>query len=215
MSSDRETWLESRRHWLGGSDAAAVIGASNYRTNVDVWMEKTGRSIPDDISDKPYVRYGIDAEQYLVSLFALDHPQYEVTANDGYKVHHHPIHAFIGGTLDGELIDLTTGRRGILEIKTSSPRSSSGWEDWNGRIPQQYYVQILHYLLATGWDFAILKAQLRYEAEDEIRHSTRHYRFEASDPGVQSDMKWLLEEEVEFWQFVVDDRRPNTRLPAI
>ena len=45
-------------------------------------------------------------------------------------------------------------------------------EKWNDRIPDNYYIQCLHYLLATGWDFAILKAQLKTVYSDEVRLNT-------------------------------------------
>ena len=43
---DEETWLEYRRKGIGGSDAAAVLGVSPYKTARDVYFEKLGRK-PD------------------------------------------------------------------------------------------------------------------------------------------------------------------------
>ena len=37
-----------------------------------------GLAEQEDISDKPYVKYGTEAEKYLRGLFALDFPQYQV-----------------------------------------------------------------------------------------------------------------------------------------
>ena len=115
----RTKWLESRTSFLGGSDASAILGMNPYKSNVEVWEEKTGRVIPEDIGYKPYVKYGIDAEKYLTALFALDYPQYEVIANDSYKVYCHPEYSFVAGTLDAELVERETTRKGILEIKTT------------------------------------------------------------------------------------------------
>ena len=39
---------------------------------------KTGLRQTEDISEKPYVKYGTEAEKYLRSLFQLDFPEYEV-----------------------------------------------------------------------------------------------------------------------------------------
>jgi predicted phage-related endonuclease len=39
-----EQWLADRRKCIGGSDIDAILGLSPYRTPVDVWAEKTGRS---------------------------------------------------------------------------------------------------------------------------------------------------------------------------
>lgn len=208
----REAWLKARTG-IGGSDASAILGLNPYKNNADVWMEKTGRAVPEDISGKPYVKYGIEAEEYLTALFALDHPQYEVRANKTFRVYYHPEHRFIAGTLDGELTEKETGRPGILEIKTTEILNSMHREKWNDKVPDNYYVQCLHYLLATGWDFAVLKAQLKTVYSDEVRLNTRHYTIERSE--VLDDLEYLLEQEVKFWQYVKKDRKPNLVLPPI
>ena len=71
-------WLAFRRTGIGGSDAAAILGLSPFKSNVQVWEEKTGHREPEDISDRPQVQYGKNAEDMLVKLFALDYPQYRV-----------------------------------------------------------------------------------------------------------------------------------------
>ena len=61
ICKDRAEWLEARKDGLGASDAAALLGLSPWKTNVQLWEEKCGLVIPEDIGDKPYVRYGNDA----------------------------------------------------------------------------------------------------------------------------------------------------------
>ena len=39
-----DQWLDAR-HGIGGSDASAVIGKNPYKSNQDLWMEKTGRTV--------------------------------------------------------------------------------------------------------------------------------------------------------------------------
>lgn len=209
----REEWLAERKTFIGGSEASAILGLNPYKSNIEVWQEKTGRIIPEDISYKPYVKYGIEAEQYLTALFALDHPQYEVKANTNYTVYRHPKYPFVAGTLDGELIEKETGRRGILEIKTTEILNSMHREKWNDQIPNNYYIQILHYFLSTGWDFAILKAQLKTVYGDDVRLNTRHYHIERAD--VLEDLDYLLEQEIKFWWHVEKDIKPNLVLPPI
>jgi len=209
----REEWLKNRQKGIGGSDASAIVGLNPYKTNIEVWQEKTGRVAPDDISHKPYVKYGIDAEQYLTALFALDYPQYKVIANTDYTVHRHPKQSFIAGTLDAELTETETDRKGILEVKTTEILNSMHREKWNDQIPMNYYIQCLHYLLATGWDFAILKAQLKTDYDGDIRLNTRHYHIERAE--VQEDLDYLLEQEIKFWQYVVKDKKPGLCLPPI
>ena len=70
---DRDRWFSKRSNYIGGSDAASIIGMNPYRNNVDLWEIKTGRVAQEDISDKPYVRYGTLAEEHLRALYALDY----------------------------------------------------------------------------------------------------------------------------------------------
>ena len=210
----REAWLKNRGTMIGGSDASAIIGLNPYKSSLDVWREKTGQAMPEDIGHKPYVQYGIQAEQYLTALFALDHPRYQVAANTDYTVRRNPQYPFIGGTLDGDLVEIETGRRGVLEIKTTEILNSMHREKWNDKIPDNYYIQVLHYLLATGWDFAILKAQLKtvYDGAD-VRLNTRHYVIERAD--VLEDLDYLLKQEIEFWSYVQSGKMPPLALPPV
>jgi len=211
--TEREKWLEERKSCIGGSDASAVVGLNSYKTNVELWKEKTGLVIPEDIGNKPAVKYGVDAEPLLRELFKLDFAQYEVSHNE-FKIHRHPKYNFIGSTLDGELYDMLTGERGILEIKTSTLMRSSQLDDWQERIPTSYYIQILHQLLCTQWDFAILKAHLRTNWNDEVRITTKHYTIKRSE--VQVDIDFLEESIVKFWtQYVVTNIEPPLILPNI
>ncbi|MEG1781609.1 MAG: YqaJ viral recombinase family protein [Clostridium sp.] len=61
--SGREEWLAARKNHIGGSDASACVGMNPYKSNVELWKEKMGIRIPEDISDKPYVQYGTKAER--------------------------------------------------------------------------------------------------------------------------------------------------------
>lgn len=208
--NSREEWLKSR--WrIGGSDAAAVVGMSPYKNNVDLWKEKTGQTVPEDISDKPYVKYGIYAEEYLRHLFSLDYPQYSVeyVENNMFLNDKYP---FAHASLDGWLID-QDGRNGVLEIKTTNIMSSSQNGKWKGQIPDNYYVQVLHNMMVTEFDFCVLKAQLKYDYGGEVELRTRHYTIERSE--VEEYIQFLAEKEAEFWTSVTEKRQPALMLPEI
>lgn len=207
---DREEWL-SNRNRIGGSDASAILGMNPYRTNIELWQIKTGQLVAEDISDRPYVKYGIEAEQHLRELFKLDFPEYEVFyeennmwLNDKYPFAH--------ASLDAWLID-QEGRKGILEIKTTNILQSMQKEKWNQRVPDNYYIQILHYLMVTEFDFAILKAQLKYEFNNDVYLQTKHFKIERAD--VQEDLKYLESAERKFWKQIQDRKRPGLILPEI
>ena len=207
----REGWLKERGKGLGASDAAAILGLSPYKTNVALWEEKTGRRVPEDIGGKSYVQYGNNAEQHLRALFALDHPEYELTF-EPFKIIRNPSRPFIFATPDGELLERDTGRRGGLEIKTTEIMRSGQLAEWKDKIPDGYFAQICHQMLAAEWEFVVLKAQIKIQI-DGLRLDTRHYYIERED--TQKDISYLLQKEIAFWDCVEKDIRPDLLLPAI
>ena len=205
-----DEWLDAR-HGIGGSDASAVLGMSPYKTNVELWEEKCNIRTPDDISDREYVKYGHDAEPLIRSLFALDHPEYSVEYFEDNMIRNEK-YPWAHASLDGELTD-KFGRKGILEIKTTNILNPMQRQKWDGRIPDNYYIQVVHYLLVTEYDFVELRAQLKSEWKGEIRLSARDYHIERSE--VLEDIEMLKEEEEQFWQKVLKRKRPYLILPEI
>lgn len=210
-NADHAAWLKARSYGIGGSDAAAVIGKSPYKSNVDLFDEKTGRKVAEDISDKPYVQYGNGAEPLIRKLFALDYPEYKVEYHEN-RILRSVEHPFMQASLDGELTD-QEGRRGILEIKTSNILQPGQWTKWKDQIPDNYYIQVLHYLIVTGWDFVVLRAHLRSDWGNDRRTEVKHYFLERSE--VETDLQYLLSEEQKFWGYVKAGRRPAQILPEI
>lgn len=207
----RDEWLKARQGRIGGSDAAAILGLNPYKTNVQLWEEKTGRRQSEDISDKPYVKYGTEAEEPLRELFKLDFPEYRVIYEEGNMWLNDAIpwgHA----SLDGWLFDQGC-RWGIWECKTTEIMRAGQKELWKGRIPDNYYIQLLHYLLITEFDFAVLKGQLKFNIDGEMWLQTKHYKIERAE--VVDDIEFLKEKESEFWQCIQQDKRPALILPPL
>lgn len=210
-NKDHAAWLKARTYGIGGSDASAIIGMNPYKSNIDLFEEKTGRRIPEDISDKPYVRYGTEAEPHIRALFSLDYPDYQVEYHEN-RILRSIRYPFLQASLDGELTD-PDGRRGILEIKTTNILQSMQREKWKDRIPDNYYIQVLHYLLVTGYQFVVLRAHLISDWGSDKRTSIRHYFIERSE--VEEDLDMLLKEEIKFWQYVESGRKPPHILPEL
>ena len=205
-----DEWL-SHRHRIGGSEASCIVGMNPYKTNVELWREKTGRTFPEDISEKSYVKYGHEAEPHIRALFALDFPEYKVEYYENNMITNDRF-PFAHASLDGELID-KDGRRGILEIKTTNILQSMQKESWRDRIPDNYYIQVLWYLMVTEYEFAVLVAQLKTDYGGDIRKQTRHYFIERAD--VEEDIEYLIEAGRKFWKCVMNDEEPGLILPGI
>lgn len=210
---NRAQWLEERKKGIGGSDASSILGLNPYKTNIELWEEKTGRREPEDISGKEQVKYGIEAEKHLRELFKLDYPQYEVRYKE-FEIYRNKEYPFISATLDGYLLAFGPAKEGILEIKTTEIMQGSQWQQWKDRIPDTYYIQCLHQLLATGYDFVILKAQIKSNYGGSLRLETKHYHIERSE--VEPDLEHLQAKEIEFWnEYVIKDIKPGLILPKI
>lgn len=208
---NRAAWLEKRKSYIGGSEAACIVGMNPYQSNVDLWELKTGRRQAQDISNNPYVRYGTEAERHLRELFALDYPQYKL----GYYENNMWFNSefpFAHASLDGWLTD-RNGRHGVLEIKTTNIQNSAMAAKWKNRIPDNYYIQVLHYLMVTEFDFAILKAQLKWDIDGDVFCKVQHYYIDRTE--VEDDIQYLISAERKFCEYLVRDERPPLILPNI
>ena len=201
----REDWLAHRGGHIGASEASAILGVG-FVSKVDLWKIKTGRTQPKVLSDNAAVAYGNRAEEPLRQLFMAKHPELTLTYRP-YDFVYQSERPWLRATLDGELYDTETGQKGILEIKTATCQSRADLAKWDGKAPDGYYCQIIHQLLATGFDFAVIFAEL---TDWNGNSQTRTYVFDRAD--VQDDMDYLLEEEEKFWKCVTEDKIPAVPL---
>lgn len=205
--ANRQEWLASRQNTLGASEVASAMG-QGYVSQLDLWKEKTGRKEHTDLSNNERVRYGTYAEAPLRELFSLQfHYVYEVEWHP-YRVYHNEKCDYLTATLDGELTRKSDGKHGILEVKTAWIMSKRDLEKWeNNSLPQNYYLQLLHQLNVTGFDFVVLVAQLIFpDGKSEIRQ----YYIERDE--VEDDIAYVQEQAVKFWQYVTSDKQPPVTL---
>lgn len=185
-------WLAERKKGIGGSDAAAVLGLSKYSTPLTVWMEKTGRVEPEDISEKEPVYWGRVLEDVVAAEFARRHPQLKVRrVNALLRSKEHP---FMQASLDRMVTD-EAGRKGVLEIKTCDARVKGDWEEG---VPDYYLPQPIHYLGVTRFEFYWVA----------VLCGGNHYK-DFSYERDQEDIDYLVEKEAAFWHMVEDDIMPQ------
>lgn len=211
-SKNRKTWLTERASRIGGSDAACIVGLNPWRSNVELWEIKKGLKKADDLSKNALVAYGSKAEKYLRELYKLDFPDCTVTyiANNLYVNDRYP---FAHASLDGLITD-NAGRTGILEIKTATIQSAAQRAKWDaGHIPDNYYLQVLHYMAVMEADFADIKAQLKYDHDGDLMIVTKHYHIERAE--VLADIDYLMAEEEKFAATLAGDTPPALMLPEI
>lgn len=210
IMDSREEWL-STRNGIGGSDAAAVIGLNPWKTNQQLFLEKTGQAEPHDIGDNPAVEYGTKAEPLIRELFILDHPEMRVAyaPNNIFRNSKYP---FAHASLDGWMTD-GDGRRGVLEIKTATISSAVQARKWKDSIPDNYYCQCLWYMGVTEMEFVILRAHLKRASIDHEWTEIKDYKMERRE--VEEDIRYLMDKGAEFWKCVETGRMPDLILPEL
>lgn len=143
--------IESRKLTIGGSDIGAIIGENNYKTAYDVWEEKVdGKNI--DLSKNKSVVIGNLLEIPLLKKY----DSIKGSASRLCETFFHKDYKFLSANLDGLAIyaDEEKGSN-IIEIKTASSFNKEEWGDSGSQIiPKQYYAQVAHYMLVTGYDKA-------------------------------------------------------------
>ena len=155
--------IRDRRTYIGGSDAAAILGLSRWRTPLGVWAIKTGQVVPQDISQKVPVKLGNKLEQAVAEFFEEElqkkvYPiteqacqslglRYFIREEDGQKkiTFMHPQYDFLGASIDRGV----EGEEAGLECKTTSAYKTREWE--GEQIPIENIFQCLHYMAVTGW----------------------------------------------------------------
>lgn len=195
--NSREEWLAARAGGIGASEAGIILGYSNFMTVQDLWKEKVGKKEPDDLSGNDRVEYGNAAEEHIRALFALKNKKKYKVEYHPFRIYRNPSELWQRATLDGELIDLESGQRGIWECKTAWINSKASLEEWNGRLPMKYYCQVLHQMSVTGAEFAVVTAEMIFpDGESTIRN------YHVKRESAEDDIKLVIESERIFWKQV-------------
>lgn len=138
-------WLVMRKQGIGGSDAAAICGLSRWRSPMDIWLEKTGQIEPEKAGEAAY--WGQIMEPIIREEFTIRTGMKVITVNSMLQ---HKRFPFMLANLDGIVHDPHRGQ-GIFEAKTAGLYASS---DWAHGLPDEYAIQVQHYLAVTGLSFA-------------------------------------------------------------
>lgn len=186
-----EAWRDFRATGLGGSDIAAIMGISPFRTALDVWLEKTGRQAPQDISNVEAVYWGTVNEAAVADRWARDHPECVVRRLNATLVGRPD---WMRANLDRLVVE--GGRPSVLEIKTASAFKA---DEWAGGPPSFYLSQVTWYLAITGWDMAHVAVLI----------GGNDYR-EFDVPRDEEDVRAVTEAATDFWEnYVVKDVMPQ------
>ena len=182
----REQWLEYRRKGIGGSDAAAVLGISPFRTGRDLYYDKLNIVTADDAENWVQLEVGTLLEPLVAKIFAH---------KTGYKIYRrpfmfqHPLYPWMLADLD-YMVELPDGTSAILEIKTTNYNAKDNWW-YNGEeiVPIYYESQGRHYMAVMNID-RVYFCCLYGNSEDEamIRRIDRDMAYEEELIALDGDL---------------------------
>lgn len=131
---------DKKRIYLGGTDMAAILGRSTWKTALDVFLVKTGRRPP--VTQNESMTWGIVLEPVILAEYGK-RTGLEIIKGDWLKLEGCD---YLIGHPDAFSVD-KAGNRRLLEVKTASAFSRKSWEQG---IPFDYYCQAQFYLHLSG-----------------------------------------------------------------
>lgn len=183
-----EEWLERRKSGIGGSDASVVCGINRYKSPIELWMEKVNNFPPQEAGESAY--WGTQLESLVREEFTK---RTNIEVNLVKQLLQSEDYPFMLANLDGICNDPIYGDC-IFEAKTASAFKVNEWED---TIPDEYMLQIQHYMAVTGFKAAYIAVL--------IGGNTFRWRLVEHDEELIS---MLIELESRFWEYVKNGTPP-------
>lgn len=200
---DNNHWHELRGKGIGGSDAGIVMNVSNYKTPYQLWEEKTGLKKPEFVSNEA-IEKGNALEPVMIEMFSiLNKNRFKMIDTKNISLSNKK-YSFLRANLDGAMVEIATGEKWILEIKSTTIQNGAMFEQWKDKMPITYYFQILHYMIVTGFKHCILYAilDIPWADKQETRIIEAHY------DDLILDAKYLLKTELWFWTLISSQTPP-------
>lgn len=192
---EREDWLQVRRSGIGSSDAAAAVGLNPYKSQLELWMEKTGRggALPQvDPNDETSPMYwGTLLEPIVAAHYC------KRTGNRVRKVNavlQHPTYPWMLANLDREVMGCPDVA--ILECKTAGLNGARLWKEG---VPDYVHLQVMHQLAVTGKHAADVSVLI-------CGQDLQIFRIYRDEEQIQQ----LIQLEQAFWEYVEKDIQPPT-----
>lgn len=163
-----------RTKFLGGSDAAAILGVSRWKTPLQLYLQKRGE-VSDDFALDPFrarvLKRGKRMEPVVIDMLEEEHGLKLVRRSTPENPNYHvdPEHPFLAAEIDFEWevtpeiiqhfedyleVRLDPALVGTIqngEIKTVHPFASGQYgEEGTDEVPIEYGAQAAHGLMVTG-----------------------------------------------------------------
>lgn len=135
--TSRGEWLDRRRSAVNSSQVGAVLDCHPYLNTEQLALQMRGESVRGDTAS---MRRGRVLEPAVAAALQEEHPEWAplVKCDSYYWLPEHRI---------GATPDYLWGEDGLIECKTCAQHV---WDQWHGRVPMAYLLQLLTALMCTG-----------------------------------------------------------------
>lgn len=181
---------QARKTGIGGSDVAAILGLSPWKTALQLYMEKRGEL--DSDQDNRFTKWGSILEPVILAEYEQQTGQKVSRPEQLIRSYRYP---FMIANVDGLIEKSENGKRTyckIVEIKTAMQFKSNEFGEVNtDALPDYYLTQVHHYM-------TVLDA---HETDVAVLIGGNDFRIY----NVKRDLeisKMLIEKEAAFWEMV-------------
>ena len=209
---NHEEWLELRKKYIGGADAASVVGLNDFQSPYSLWCEKKGVTPPFEGNLRTEI--GTFMEEFIAKKFEQE---------TGKKVRRSNF-TFINDSFPWAVADVDrsiVGENAGLECKNTSELNMRHYK--NGDYPPRFYAQCVHYMGVCGFDkmyLAVLIGSRDFKIfeierdEDEIAalmnaESTFYYDYMESDTPPPIDGSDSTREAIQAQQGETPEEEPE------
>lgn len=155
-----EQQKQNRKNGIGASESGIVLGVNKYISPYQLWMQKTGKMEPDNLSEVPAVKWGSIHEETIAQEYArmMNCEVVEVP-----ETLYHPEYKHILCHLDRKIV----GQDKILECKFAMFHTDEWGASGTDIVPLHYIIQVQHQMsvcgasaadlavLIGGWDYRV------------------------------------------------------------
>lgn len=201
-TENREEWKALRHQYIGGSDAASVVGLNPYKSAFSLWAEKTGRIAPFEGNLATDV--GTFLEEFIAKKFE------EISGKKVRRENHSILndkYPFAIANVDRVVVGEDAG----LECKSTSELNLKKFK--HGSFPANYYCQSVHYLAVTEkkcWYIAVLVGNKNFFIY-QLTRNPNDVKPEWCEESLYIDddeIKALMDAERNLWLYVKEDKEP-------
>jgi putative phage-type endonuclease len=193
---NREDWLNERKRGIGGSDAAAILGLSPFKSALQVFLEKTGQ-LEDKKNDAERLYWGLQLEEKIAQEYSKRNKEWDVKYNCTNELIISNTYEWHICTVDALASNLINGYPNkVIECKNINEYQA---HEWDNKVPNHYLIQLMHNISVTGLPYGVLCVLIGGQ-------KWIAYEFERDEELIEM----IVEREKNFWEnHVLKNIPPN------